>query len=301
MANRLFLSKRVQNLENSDNNFDTFNSSNNQDQQGNGDNNGNNNDNSKDKKSNLKYVLIFIIVFVVVFAGIYIGFQIYNRSITAPPAETTVQTTTARTQDNLVENPIDFDALKEKNSDIYAWIKVDDTEVDYPVVQSPSDDSFYLKHDGETKKWSASGAIYTELVNNTDFNDPITLIYGHNGYGSSMFTTLHRFEDSEFFNSHQYFYIYTPDRKLTYQVISAFKYDDRHIMNSFNFADKAVLKEFQSYIQNPENSALKNVRTDLDVTIDENSKIVILSTCITNQKSNRFLICGVLTNDEKTY
>jgi sortase B len=114
-----------------------------------------------------------------------------------------------------------------------------------------------------------------------------------------MFTTLHKFEDTEFFDSHPYFYIYTSDRKLTYQVISAFKYDDRHIMNSFNFADTAVLQEFQEYIQNP-NSALKNVRSDLDVDITTSSKIVVLSTCITNQKSSRFLVCGVLTKDEKT-
>lgn len=261
----------------------------------------NNESNNEKNKNRLKLILIFIIVFVVVFVGILIGFQLYNRTVTAPPSHTTVQTTDTTNEEKLVKNPIDFKTLKEKNSDIYAWIKVDDTEVDYPIVQSPDDDSFYLRHDGETKNWSASGAIYTELVNNTDFNDPITVIYGHNGYGASMFTTLHRFEDSEFFNSHEYFYIYTPDRKLTYQVISAFKYDDRHIMNSFNFFDKEILKEFQGYIQNPENSALKNVRTELDVPIDENSKIVILSTCITNQKSNRYLICGVLTKDEKTY
>lgn len=260
-----------------------------------------NRDNNKKKNSNLKLVLIFVVVFVVVFAGITIGFKLYNQSITQPPADTTKETTTVTQQQELAENPIDFQSLKEKNSDIYAWITIADTEVDYPIVQSPDDDNFYLRHDAETKNWVASGAIYTELVNNTDFNDPITVIYGHNGYSSSMFTTLHRFENSEFFDSHQYFYIYTPDRKLTYQVISAFKYDDRHIMNSFNFADSTVLKEFQNYIQNPENSALKNVRNELDTAIDENSKIVILSTCITNQKSNRFLVCGVLTKDEKTY
>ena len=70
-------------------------------------------------------------------------------------------------------------------------------------------------------------------------------------------------------------------------------------MNSFNFADTTVVEEFQEYVQNPD-SALKNVRTELDKPITESSKIVILSTCITNQKSSRYLICGVLTNDEKT-
>lgn len=264
------------------------------------DNNQHNNSNENKKKSTVKLVLIFIVVFVVVFAGINIGIQIYNKSIMDAPTTTTTETTTTA-QETKVENPIDFDKYTAQNSDVYAWITVGNTEVDYPIVQSSTDDSFYLRHDGLTKKWTASGAIYTELVNDTDFLDPVTVIYGHNGYAASMFTTLHRFEDSEFFNQNEYFYIYTPDRKLTYQIISAFKYDDRHIMNSFNFLNKEELTSFQSYVLNPESSPLKNVRTDLDVTVDENSKIVILSTCITNQKSNRYLVCGVLTKDEKTY
>lgn len=258
-------------------------------------------DNGKKKKNEkIKLAVIFIVVFAVVFAGITVGVQLYNRSLNAPP-ETTTQPTTTPTVNQKVENPIDFETLQSQNSDIYAWITVGNTEVDYPIVQSPSDDSFYLKRDALTKKWSDKGAIYTELVNSKDFSDPVTLIYGHNGYGSSMFTTLHRFEDEEFFNGNEYFYIYTPSRRLTYQIISAFKYDDRHIMNNFNFANPADLQEWQNYVLNPESSALKKVRTDLDTTVDENSKIVVLSTCITNQKSNRFLVCGVLTEDEETY
>lgn len=258
-------------------------------------------DNSKQKKNEkIRLAVIFIVVFAVVFAGITVGFQLYNKSLIEPP-ETTTQQTTTPTINEKVENPIDFENLQSQNSDVYAWITVGNTEVDHPIVQSPTDDSFYLKRDALTKKWSDKGAIYTELVNSKDFNDAVTVIYGHNGYGSTMFTTLHRFEDEEFFNANEYFYIYTPDRRLTYQIISAFKYDDRHIMNSFNFANPEDLKDFQSYVTNPESSALKNVRTDLDTTIDENSKIVVLSTCITNQKSNRYLVCGVLVKDEETY
>ncbi len=248
-----------------------------------------------------KLILIFIIVFVVVFCGIYFGIQIYYNHLAEPAHDeiTSSVTTAPQKTDKTAENPIDFKSLQEKNNEIYAWIKIDDTNVNYPIVQNSVDDSFYLKHMAEDKSWSASGAIYTELINHKDFNDSFTVVYGHNGYGDTMFTTLHKFEDTEFFDSHPYFYIYTPDRKLTYQVVSAFKYDDRHIMNSFNFADLEVVKNFHDFIQNP-SSSLKNVRMDLDEQITDSSKIVILSTCITNQKSSRYLVCGVLTKDEKT-
>ena len=255
--------------------------------------------NEDKKKKNAKLILIFLIVFVLIFCGVYFGIQIYNNHINETPTDTTVPTTVSEVQQK-VENPIDFASLQAANSEIYAYIKIEDTNVDYPIVQSATDDEFYLRHTAEDKSWSASGAVYTESVNTKTFNDRVTVIYGHNGYGDTFFTTLHRFEKEDFFNNHPYFYIYTPEKKLTYQVISAFKYDDRHIMNSFNFADTVQFLEFEQYLSNP-SSALKNVRTQLDKELDEDSKIVVLSTCITNQKSSRYLVCGVLVKDEQTY
>lgn len=258
-------------------------------------------DDDKKKKRIPILILIFIIAFVVIFCGVYFAVNLYQSGLETPPESTTgTSQTTANNEAASVENPIDFKSLQEKNDEIYAWIKIDDTKVDYPIVQNKTDDSFYLKHSAEDKSWSASGAVYTELVNSKKFNDSITVVYGHNGYSDTMFTTLHYFEKKEFFDSHPYFYIYTTDRRLTYQVISAFKYDDRHIMNSFYFPDEAELLEFQEMLQNP-NSSLKNVRGELDTRINSKSKIVILSTCITNQKSSRYLVCGVLVKDEKTY
>lgn len=255
--------------------------------------------NDEKRKKNKKLLLIFIIIFIIIFLCVYFGLKLYNQYMIQRPVEDTTISEHINEQGK-VENPIDFDTLQSQNEDIYAYLKVPDTVVDYPIVQSPTDDEFYLKHSAEDKSWSASGAVYTELANNKNFNDRVTVIYGHNGYGDSFFTTLHKFENEEFFNNHPYFYIYTPDRKLTYQIISAFKYDDRHIMNSFNFANGNEFLEFQQYILNP-TSALKNVRTELETTVDIDSKIVVLSTCITNQKSSRYLVCGVLVNDEKTY
>ena len=255
--------------------------------------------NEDKKKKNAKLIIIFLIVFVLIFCGVYFGIQIYNNHINETPTDTTVPTTVSEVQQK-VENPIDFASLQAANSEIYAYIKIEDTNVDYPIVQSATDDEFYLRHTAEDKSWSASGAVYTESVNTKTFNDRVTVIYGHNGYGDMFFTTLHRFEKEDFFNNHPYFYIYTPEKKLTYQVISAFKYDDRHIMNSFNFADTVQFLEFEQYLSNP-SSALKNVRTQLDKELDEDSKIVVLSTCITNQKSSRYLVCGVLVKDEQTY
>lgn len=257
------------------------------------------NKSEKKRKDKKRIALLVIAIVVFVCACVYIGFYIYNVNMAEKESDYTTPQTSETQTGELADNPVDFDSLQAQNDEIYAWIKIDDTDVDYPIVQSANDDDFYLKHSAYDRSWLASGAIYTQGMNSKDFSDPITVIYGHNGYRETMFTTLHYFEDPEFFNSHEYFYIYQPGRKLTYQVVSAFKYDDRHIMNSFNFAVADDLAAFQSTITNP-NSTLKNVRTELDTEINENSKIVVLSTCITNQGSNRYLVCGVLVKDEKT-
>lgn len=261
-----------------------------------------NNDGNKKEDNRLKRLLIFIIVFAVVFSAVYFGSKFYYSHKSEPVSTTTaVATQPSSTDVPLAENPIDFETFIAGNDEIYAFIQIEDTNVSYPIVQSAVDDEFYLRHSGEDKSYLPQGAIYTESCNHKDFSDPFTLIYGHNNYGDKMFTTLHYFEDEEFFDSHPYFYIYMPKRKLTYQVVSAFKYDDRHIMNMYsNFKAEEDVDEFQQVVTNPE-SSVKNVRTNLDVSVDRSSKFVILSTCITNQTSSRYLVCGVLTNDEKTY
>lgn len=260
------------------------------------------NQNSSSKKS-AKRAILTIAGLVMLIAGVvYLGYYFYGQYTANIEDEKYTEASTAsqsQSQEQYAENPIDFDEWQKKNDEIYAWIKVDGTEVDYPIVQSGTDDDFYLRHSAADKSWVASGAIFTQSHNTKTFNDSVTVIYGHNGYSESMFTSLHKFEKKDFFDEHPYFYIYMPQRKLTYQVVSAFKYDDRHIMNSFDFQDSNVLADFQEMIQDP-SSSLKNVREDLDTEINSESKLVVLSTCITGQKSSRYLVCGVLVNDEKT-
>lgn len=259
----------------------------------------------KNKKNTGKVILIIIAILMIVVGLGWFGMYMYQTHMANDTADDTTQATivedvTDQTMpDKKIKNPIDFASLHKKNDEIYAWLKVPGTKVDYPVCQSPLADDFYLKHDAYTKEYSASGAIYSQMLNTTSFKDRVTVIYGHNGYGDTFFTTLHNFENNEFFNSHKYFYIYTPNSKLTYQIVSAFKYDDRHLLNSFDMSNTNVFDHFLDIVQHPE-STNANVRTALDKDITNKDNIVVLSTCITNQPSNRYLVCGVLVKDEAT-
>ena len=194
------------------------------------------------------------------------------------------------------KNPINFSELQKKNEDIYAWITIENTQIDYPIVQAyEEDDDFYLDHN-INKQYDINGSIYTERANSLDFYDPNTLIYGHNMLDGSMFQNLHKFRNKKFFDENKYIFIYTEGHILKYEIFAAYKSDNRHILNSYDFSDKEVFKEYLKKAQNPQ--SLEVNRRDVD--LDENDKIITLSTCIGNETQYRYLVQGVLINDTIT-
>lgn len=201
---------------------------------------------------------------------------------------------TSKKDEDVINGNVNFSELWKINTDVYAWIKVPNTNIDYPILQTSGDDAFYLEHN-MYKQYAFAGSVYTEKINKKDFSDPNTLIYGHNLLNGTMFASLHNFRDPNFFANNEYFYIYLPDRTLTYQIFSAYEYDDRHIMYSFDFNDKDEFAEYLEYATNPTNSMTYNTR-DISVTTDD--KIVTLSTCMDAIATSRYLVQGVLVSDE---
>lgn len=201
-----------------------------------------------------------------------------------------------KTGKSLPANPIDFASLVQENSDIYAWLYIPGADINTPLLQSQTDDLFYLEHDKDGKS-DPYGTAFSQMANKRDFSDPVTVIYGHVNGG--VFHNLHDFEDADFFNKNKEFYVYTPGHIKTYEIIAAYQYDDRHILNSFNFADENVRQQYFDSVLNPE-SLNKNVREG--VTLNADSKLVQLSTCMldSSQGNSRYIVTGLLTNDQET-
>lgn len=106
------------------------------------------------------------------------------------------------TPKSTVEIPIDFQTLQNMNPDIYAWIKVPGTVIDYPIVQSGTDNSYYLNHSVEHDE-NKAGAIFTEDYNTKTFEDPNTVIYGHGMANGSMFDRSAQYMDRDFFDQNK--------------------------------------------------------------------------------------------------
>lgn len=194
-----------------------------------------------------------------------------------------------------VDIPIDFAQLQSMNPDIYAWIKVPGTVIDYPIAQSETDNSYYLNHSVEHDE-NKAGAIFTEDYNTKTFEDPNTVIYGHGMANGSMFDGLHQYMDRDFFDQNKEVIIYMPDKILHYQIFAAYLYDNRHLLQSFNFDNKDIYQAYLDMVFGIRDMK-SNIDTAASVTADD--KIITLSTCYAGMDNRRYLVQAVLVSIEQ--
>ena len=195
--------------------------------------------------------------------------------------------------DELTTNKVDFDKLQEINPELYAWIYIPDTQINYPVAQHDSDQLFYLHHDFYGNEQSA-GCIFSQIPTAKDFSDQITVLYGHNMKNGSMFRGLHAYMTDEM-NDNLYVYISTPDKQFIYRIYSVYYGDNKNITYTNDFSSKETIEKYIETTKNPRSMNRKIYNTE---DVNKDSNILILSTCVANQPENRLLVNCVLV--EKT-
>lgn len=220
--------------------------------------------------------------------------ELQESAETTPTAAPTVTDVPVTEQPEPAEEiPIDFAAMQEVNPDIYAWIRIEGTNIDYPVVQSSTDDSYYLNHTIEGKE-GYPGSIYTESVNSKDFSDFNTILYGHNMRDGSMFQNLHNYEDSAYMAEHPEVIIYTPDHVYRYQIFAAVTYSDVHLYHEFDYTTESGRQAFLDSILSSRGMA-DTIRDDVPVSAAD--KFLTLSTCIGGQSDKRLIVEAVLQSE----
>lgn len=191
------------------------------------------------------------------------------------------------------DKELDWNRMKETNGDIYAWICIPGTNVDYPIVQHPEDNAYYLGHNLDDSE-GYPGCIFTENYNTKDFKDRNTVIYGHDMNDRTMFDTLHDYEDEAFFQENRYLYIYLPDKVLVYDIFAAYESGAEHILSSHNFDNEARAQEYLDEVFQMRNMGA-HFREGVQVGVQNH--IVTLSTCIDLKPDSRYLVQGVLVNE----
>ncbi len=214
----------------------------------------------------------------------------------AEPEDTTTE---SQTETSVPETEpsasLDFGVLRDINPDIYAWIEIEGTKVDYPVLQSPDNDDRYLNTAYDGSRY-IGGAIFTQATyNSNDFDDPVTAIYGHTMASGTLFGQLQKvYSSSDGFASHGEIKIYLPDEVRYYDVFAAVPFENIHIMYNYDFSVEYWYNNFFDRVFDVR-SLGANFNEELRP--QPGDRVIILSTCLNEDSSKRFLVMAVNRDD----
>lgn len=257
----------------------------------------------------MKRKIVIIAAFtlaVLTVAGIYFLMYFNRQNEEKDQDTTTAETTVPETTEDVTEpvteadtepvyvSPKDFSSLRETYPHIHGWLEVPGSYIDYPIIQHPTDDTYYdrLAADGT---YSVNGCIYTEhIYNRSDFEDPVTVLYGHYvGYTDNyqFFGGLQEMYTAENYENYKKITVYHEEKELHYEFYAAVHYDDEHIPWNYDFSDPESYNTFLSKVQSIQNwDSVFNP----DVTVTPEDKLLIFSTCYNGDPSSRFIVISKL-------
>ncbi len=193
-----------------------------------------------------------------------------------------------------------FESYLEINQDVVGYILIPDTKIDYPVLWNETEDNYYLKRniDGSA---GYPGCIYVQNINESDFSDAVTVLYGHNMMDGTMFGQLGSlYRKQDFREEHPYIFLYKKDAVCVYELVAATTYSDDHLFAPYFEKDG---EDNFFFTELPENAASdtyermkeygdKNAYFKENAEIGDQDKLIILSTCYGDRR--RFVVTGRL-------
>lgn len=177
-----------------------------------------------------------------------------------------------------------YDALFAQNNDFIGWIRIDGTNVNYPVMQTPNKPDFYLKRSFD-KSYSDYGVPYIDEACMTGISNNL-VIYGHHMNDGSMFADLCKYTDADFCKEHPTIAFDTLSSLGKYEVIAAFKFNtnrETFKYNEYTLMDEAQFAEFM------ENVHARQLY-DTGVTAEYGDQLLTLSTCEYTYPNGRFVV-----------
>ena len=238
------------------------------------------------KKKNITLLFMFIFVVLIAISSVKIV-TYYKDNIKTKKLEEKVQDAIKIIKEPIndsekIENEeetyeVDFQSLKELNSNVVAYLKVLGTNIDYVVVKG-KDNSYYLNHD-LNNEYNVLGTIFADYRNQFDGNDKNIIVYGHNVKTGSMFGSLKNVLTEEWqnnLNNHNIVFI-TESEKSLYQVFSTYIIEPEDYYIETNFSNSEEYEAFLNKIKSRSNY-------NYSVEINGNDSILTLSSCTTGGK-----------------
>ena len=167
---------------------------------------------------------------------------------------------------------VDFTELKKKNSDTIGWINVNNTNINYPFVQT-SDNSYYLTHSFD-KTYNEAGWVFLDYRNNTNFSDKNTIIYAHSRLDKTMFGSLSKVLKEDWYKNkdNHIIRISTEIENTLWQIFSVYVIETESYYITTDFSSDL---EYQSFLDTLKSRSKYN----FDAELSTNDNILTLSTC----------------------
>ena len=230
----------------------------------------------------VNYTVLVIIVLLIGFAGyaLWDSKQIYQA---ADKSLYTVYKPTAADEGK------SFKELQAINTEVFAWLTVYGTNIDYPVTQGP-DNMKYVDTDAEGR-YSLSGAIFLDYENSRDFSDFNSILYGHHMAKKAMFGEIGEFANRNIFDSRKYGNLYFDDKDHDIEFFAFVHCDayDREVFTS-NVAGE---EDRQAYLDGLLEKAIYT--RDIGVTVKD--QIILLSTCSSSSTNGRDILIGQIFDE----
>ena len=185
---------------------------------------------------------------------------------------------------DIKEDTINIKELYEINNDIVGWIKIDDTNINYPVMQTKDRPQFYLRKDFY-KKYSQWGTPF--LAENCDIQTSDNLIiYGHHINNSKMFGKLEKYRNKDFYRNHKTIKFYTKDNLTEYEIISVFRTTANSKFKYYEFVNANNEKEFETFVTKCKELSFYNTENNAEY----GDKFITLVTCDYSIKNGRLVV-----------
>lgn len=231
-------------------------------------------------------LISFVVVLSLCISGVYAGYALWDNSlIYAAVDDVQADMLKLKPED---ESP-SFEELLAINPDVRAWITLDGTNIDHPVLQGKTNLT-YINTDvyGD---FSLAGSIFLDSRNDGNFHDTYTLLYGHHMENSKMFGDLSLYKDESFFRENKTGTLILPDRvyKLEIYACLIVPSSEERIFNPERWQGK-----IDDLIQFANNNALYLNQKGINMTLDANQQILALTTCSSEFTDARTVILAVM-------
>ena len=196
--------------------------------------------------------------------------------------------TVHRTSEDMPEILDEYKTLFEKNKKLIGWLKIDDTIIDYPVMQT-SDNKYYLEHNFN-QEYDKNGSLFLDCSCSVYPRSTNLIIYGHHMKSGQMFGQLQKYAKESYYEKHKEIQFDTIYEKGTYEIMYVFRSqvynEDDLVFKYYQFINANSGTEFQSYMEEMKKLSLY----DTGVTAGYGDSLLTLSTCDNSQKDGRFVV-----------